>query len=158
MGTHTIYEKTPLGTQEVAQRKVKMAPRLRMMLILVDGETPEGTLLEEARKIGAPEDCLAQLTALGMIKAAAGEAASATSSVRPRVSPAQRFTAAKEFMTATASSTMGLRAFLFILKLEKASTVEDLRALAPDFVEGLRKAAGEEEARILGGRLERLLA
>lgn len=158
MGIHTVYEKTEAGTQEVAQRKVKMAPRLRMMLILVDGETAEGTLLDEARKIGAPEDCLSQLAAMGFVRPVAGDAATATAGVRPRVTPAQRFTAAKEFMTATASSTLGLRAFLFILKLEKASTVEDLRALAPDFVAGLRKAAGDEEARVLGARLERLLS
>ena len=37
MSAGDIYGKTALGMQEVSNRKMKLAPRLRTMLILVDG-------------------------------------------------------------------------------------------------------------------------
>ena len=40
MSAGDIYAKTPLGVQEVSSRKMKLNPRLRTMLILVDGRSP----------------------------------------------------------------------------------------------------------------------
>ena len=37
MSAGDIYGKTVLGVQEVSNRKIKLAHRLRTMLILVDG-------------------------------------------------------------------------------------------------------------------------
>ena len=64
MSAGDIYGKTVLGVQEVSNRKIKLAHRLRTMLILVDGHQPALILQEEAGKLGAPDDFLDQL--LGM--------------------------------------------------------------------------------------------
>ncbi|HEX3057920.1 MAG TPA: hypothetical protein VHP62_01060 [Usitatibacter sp.] len=69
MAAGTIYRKTERGTAEVGERKLKLNPRVRTMLILVDGELDESALVERASQIGAPEDFLQQLLAAGLIEA-----------------------------------------------------------------------------------------
>ena len=67
MAAEDIYRKTDLGAAEITQRKLKLSPRLRTMLILTDGTRPESRLKEEGAQIGAPADFLEQLLALGVI-------------------------------------------------------------------------------------------
>lgn len=62
------YHKTPLGEAEVKERKLRISPRLRTMLILVDGIQTDEQLKEEGAKIGAPADFLDQLVAAGLIE------------------------------------------------------------------------------------------
>src|SRR4051812_33663866 len=100
-----MHAKTALGTHEITARKIKMPPRLRMMLILVDGESPDAKLAGEAQKIGAPPDSLAQLRQLGLIEPV-GELAQ-DAAPPARMTPPERFRAGKELMTASASSFMG---------------------------------------------------
>jgi hypothetical protein len=69
MAAGTIYRKTERGAAEVGERKLKLNPRVRTMLILVDGELDESALVERASQIGAPEDFLQQLLAAGLIEA-----------------------------------------------------------------------------------------
>jgi len=69
MAAGTIYRKTERGGAEVGERKLKLNPRVRTMLILVDGELDESALVERASQIGAPEDFLQQLLAAGLIEA-----------------------------------------------------------------------------------------
>jgi hypothetical protein len=63
-----IYAKTQAGADEVKKRAIKLAPRLRTMLILVDGAKPAAALLEEAEALGAPADFIEQLEAMGLIE------------------------------------------------------------------------------------------
>src|SRR3954471_23506981 len=132
-----MHAKTALGTQELRSRNIKMTPRLRMMLVMIDGQTDDETLRGEAAKVGAPADFLEQLLRLGLI-APVGAGAPPTPVA---MSDTDRFVAAKEMMTTGASGFMGLKTFFFILKLEKCGSVADLRALLPDFVAAIAKAA-----------------
>ena len=68
MAADDVYRKTELGSAEVKERKLKLNPRLRTMLILVDGVQTEAQLQEEAAGIGAPEDFLDQLVSAGLIE------------------------------------------------------------------------------------------
>ena len=72
-----IYAKTAAGVEEVKSRKMKLAPKLRTMLILVDGAKAALILQEEAGSLGAPPDVLEQLESLGLVKAAASPGAAA---------------------------------------------------------------------------------
>ena len=63
-----VYRKTDLGQAEVKERKHKLNPRVRTMLILIDGSHNEEQLMEEAAGIGAPADFLEQLLAPGLIE------------------------------------------------------------------------------------------
>ena len=68
MASGTVYRKTALGVAEVQERKLKLNPRLRTMLILVDGTLDEAALRDNAAQLGAPDDFLAKLLEAGLIE------------------------------------------------------------------------------------------
>jgi len=160
---NVIYRKTEHGTQEVAARKAKLAPRVRTMLILVDGITPEEMLKREAQQVGAPADFLEQLVGLGLIEstqAAPRAPAAPAAPAAPGGGSAvefQRFRDAQAFMNTTLVDALGIKSFFFTLKLERAATVADLRELAGPYLELMAKASGKEQAAVLGRRLKLML-
>ncbi len=165
MSAGDIFTKTAEGAQEVSSRRIKLAPRLRTMLILTDGVTPAFLLKEEAEKIGAPPDFLEQLSALGLVAKKGGAGAtprpasnpSADQPAEPMADEFLKFRAAKDFMNVTIVDALGIKSFFFTLKLEKASTRADLAELSESYVTSIRKSMGEAEAEVLIGRLQNLL-
>ena len=164
MSAGDIYGKSDLGMQEIGNRKLKLAPRLRTMLILVDGHQTALILQEEAAKIGAPDDFLDLLLNLGLIKKV-GKATDQTSMDpdRParrhadRVDEFERFRTAKDFMNVTVVDALGIRSFFFTLKLERAGNLVDLRELAGPYRDAILKGSGAEASRVYGERLQSLL-
>lgn len=164
MSAGDIYGKTALGQQEVGNRKIKLAPRLRTMLILVDGHQPAFILQEEAEKLGAPADFLDQLLGLGLI-ARVGTAVSQESIAADlqsgQAGPADdefaRFRVAKDFMNVTVVDALGIKSFFFTLKLERAGNLADLRELAGAYRDAITKGSGAEEARVFADRLSSML-
>ncbi|NRR33482.1 hypothetical protein HSX11_25230 [Oxalobacteraceae bacterium] len=57
----TIYDKTSKGRDEIATRAHKLAPRLRTLLLLVDGRRPEDELLRNVLGLGLTASALAEL-------------------------------------------------------------------------------------------------
>jgi hypothetical protein len=164
MAAGDIYRKTALGSNEITSRKLKLNPRLRTMLILIDGLQPEFILREEAEKVGAPASFIDELLALGLIeKAGRAQAAPAAAAAATPVAAApagdefSRFRAAKDFMNITIVDALGMKSFFFTLKLERASTRADLRDLATAYREAIAKADGEAAAKVLAARLEEML-
>ena len=155
MAAGDIYRKTDLGAAEIGRRKLKLSPRLRTMLILIDGTRPEFLVNEEGAKVGAPPDFLEQLAAMGLIEKA-GRASAAPAAV-PAPDEFTRFRAAKDFMNTTIVDAMGIKSFFFTMKLERAGNVADLCELAPAYREALAKAMGEGEAEVLALRLDEML-
>ena len=88
MSAGAIYTKTALGAAEIVDRKLRLPPRLRTMLILIDGHQPEFLIKEEAEKVGAPADFIDQLMARGLIEKSGQIAAAANS---PDVGPPLRW-------------------------------------------------------------------
>jgi hypothetical protein len=161
MAAADIYRKTDRGQAEIGNRKLKLNPRLRTMLILIDGLQPEFLVREEAEKVGAPPDFLEQLMKLGLVEKA-GRAAVPATAGEPVAQPAgvnefERFRAAKDFMNVTIVDALGIKSFFFTLKLERAGTVADLRELAEPYREALAKAEGEAQADVLSRRLQEML-
>ncbi len=156
---NVIYRKTERGTQELTARKAKLAPRVRTMLILVDGITPEEMLKREAQQVGAPADFLEQLVDLGLVESSERPASAAVAPVAGGGSSAdfQRFRDAQAFMNTTVVDALGIKSFFFTLKLERAATVADLRELAGPYLELMAKASGKEQAAVLGRRLKLML-
>jgi len=172
MSTEQIYIKTPLGIDEVQNRKLHLAPRLRTMLIMIDGHKTVSALRESAAKFGCPEDFIESLEAAGLIVklgtsmatqapiAVAGE----PSVVRavPNISTTvtqtfqddyARFRFAKDFMNSAIVNSLGIKAFFFTLKLERAGTVDDLRGLVKPFQDALTKASSAAVADTLTKQL-----
>jgi hypothetical protein len=165
MSAGDIYSKTALGLQEVGNRKMKLVPRLRTMLILIDGHQPAFILQEEAGKLGAPDDFLAQLLGMHLIEKI-GSAISQESKAADKQSnqPAvavdefTRFRAAKDLMNITVVDALGIRAFFFTLKLERAGNLADLRELVGPYRDAIAKGSGAEEARVFTERLNSMLS
>ena len=164
MSATAIYAKTPLGVQEMSNRKLKLSPRLRTMLILVDGHQPALILEEEAGKLGAPADFLDQLLGMQLIEkigsAVTDESkASANALSQPVVAVDEftRFRAAKDLMNVTAVDALGIRSFFFTLKLERAGNLADLRGLTAAYREAIAKGSGADEAKVFTERLNALL-
>ena len=158
-----IYRKTARGTQEIAQRKLKLNPRVRTMLILIDGTQPELLVKEEGTKVGAPADFLEQLLQEGLIEkagrvAAPGAAPAAAQAAAPVAADEySRVRAAKDFMNVTIVDALGIKSFFFTLKLERAGTRADMRGLAGAYRDAIAKADGDAAADVLAARLEEML-
>jgi len=168
MAAGDIYRKTALGTAEIAARKMKLNPRVRTMLILIDGAQPEFILREEGTKVGAPATFLEELLKLGLIEKAGrsqapAPAAGPQAAPKPQASAAasggefEKFRAAKDFMNVTIVDALGIKSFFFTLKLEKAGTCADLRELAGAYRDAIAKGEGEAQANVLAARLTEML-
>jgi hypothetical protein len=159
-----IYAKTPAGSEEVRSRKMKLAPKLRTMLILVDGRKPVAALREEGSACGVPSDFIEQLEALGLVKPADGGAAPQGPGVRDNTragtgmpDPVARFRMAQQFMNDTVVNALGIKAFFFTLKLERCANLNDLKELVEPYRAAIAKASGPAEADVLVRRLQEML-
>ena len=71
------------------------------------------------------------------------------------VPPAQQ---AKQLLNESAVAVLGLRAFLFTLKLEHCYSAEELRGILPEYERVVTKAKGEAFATAMVRRVEGILA
>jgi hypothetical protein len=161
-----IYAKTPAGSEEVRSRKMKLAPKLRTMLILVDGRKPVDALRDEVAACGMPSDCIEQLESLGLVRPVAGDGAPQGPAVRDNTRPGAsaagadplaRFRMAQQFMNDTAVNALGIKAFFFSLKLERCATLDDLKELVEPYHAAIAKGSGPAEADVLTRRVREML-
>jgi hypothetical protein len=162
MSAGDIYRKSSLGLEELNNRKLKLSPRIRTMLILVDGQVPLFLLKEEAEKVGAAPDFLEQLESMGLVVKADTNSKSATLGQHISTAPSfndefAQFRAAQDFMNVSAVNALGIKSFFFTLKLERACTLADLRNLVDDYRTSITKGSGKEAAEVLTNRLLALL-
>ena len=169
------YLKTAAGADELKSRARSLPMRVRSVLIMVDGQRSVAELRRSGAALGAPEDCLESLLRDGLIEAVQPLTASPppmaplpkvvaepaqlpeAATPAPSLTDAERFVQAQKFMVETLAEALGLRSFFFTLKLEKCYTLDDLRALVPDFMQALIKPKGELKARTLTQHLQSLL-
>jgi len=158
MDATALYQKTRKGEEEIKNRQLKLPPKLRTMLILIDGKKTLAQLNALAGQLGAGDDYAAQLEGHGLI---AGGGASAAPPVAASSAPAneefERFGAARRFMNETVVNALGMRSFFFVLKLEKCGTRAELAGLLEDYAKAITKGADENEAKVLVDRLRELL-
>ncbi|GAA5178751.1 hypothetical protein GCM10025771_18720 [Niveibacterium umoris] len=183
----TIYFKTPAGVHEIQARQIRLHPRLRSLLVLVDGKHSAGDLLDTLQAIGVSAAHLTELADLGLIAPAGGSVspdtiadseASATAEAETEAGfDAEIAEATEDVVTASGEvpdaaqqlrqlysyfnehirETLGLRGFMLQLQVEKAETLADYVAIRDEFVAAARKAKGEGTAARLEGELDRLL-
>ena len=130
----------------------------RNLLLVIDGAKTEEMLLANLAGISAAD--FAELHSLGLIAPVAGSAnksaggsraaAGAGSGSAPAAPAAEaapldyaQFTGA---LTQIISKELGLRGFTLTLAVEKAGTIEELRAVAERTLEQLRERKGEAAA------------
>lgn len=177
-----IYFKTATGAQEIQARQMRLHPRLRSLLVLIDGKHRAGELLDTLHAVGVTEAHFAELAELNLIDifgsggVAGNEAESpwATPSddtpTEPAAGDVQTDAAAEDadagtlqrrelyrFFNDHIRETLGLRGFMLQLQVEKAESVQDYQAIRDQFVTAVRKAKGETVATELQAELDQLL-
>ncbi|HEX7986636.1 MAG TPA: hypothetical protein VF616_24190, partial [Duganella sp.] len=154
------------GKEEIATRKYQLATRLRTLLVQIDGRRTEEELLRNVAGLGLGASALAELVEHGYIVLATSYASLAEPApaepapAEPAVpEPAQiaQFQSIYDFYNKTIKNTIGLRGFTLQLKVEKASSVAELRELRQPYVEAVQKARGGETAAALARQLDQLL-
>jgi hypothetical protein len=170
-----IYDKADKGREEIATRKYQLAPRLRSLLVMIDGKQSEAELLKKVLGLGLNEQSLIELleqefivmTSVGVASSIPQVAESTVSSVNSAIAPvlpsttpaeaAARFQALYNFYNETIKSTLGLRGFALQMKVERAGNLQDFHELRNVYIEAVLKAKGKEMARSLRDRLDQLL-
>jgi len=158
-----IWAKTDAGRHEIQARALVKERARRNLLLVIDGTRSEESLLAGLAGIG-PEDfrALAALQLIEPVSALAGARdgassrpaplgpASAPAPLGPATAPPSaapldyaQFTAA---LTKIISSQLGLRGFTLTLAVEKASTIEELQAVAQRALDQIRERKGEAAA------------
>ncbi len=177
-----IPTKTTEGQQEIAQRSRRLSARQRMLLISINGNSSVAELRKQFGSIGDFDELMRNLAELELINlpaavvvaeiptppppsaTAAKSAAPSTPAITPAAaavvpeSPPTGVAAAKQLMNETAFANLGLRAYMFTLKLEHCYTGEELLGLLPDFTRLLTTAKGEPYAIDLHERIEIMIA
>ena len=62
-----IFDKTDKGREEIATRKYRLAPRLRMLLVMIDGKHRVKDLLTNVAGLHLDEQSLGELISQGFI-------------------------------------------------------------------------------------------
>lgn len=156
----TVFTKTAAGLQEIQTRQLRLTPRLRSLLVLVDGKQHADALLETLKPMGVTEEHFKELHQMGLIDSPTG--AAPVSAPIAEVAPAQAIDAAvaaadTEHQAADlqmelyrlfgqAVGSLGLRGFKLQLQLEKATSLDDYRAFAGPVANAVRSARGEADA------------
>jgi hypothetical protein len=159
-----VYVKTDKGRDEIQTRKHQLPATLRSLLIMIDGRSTAGEILKQVAPMGITPDALEQLVAQGFIaldrpapETAATAPPAAQDSAADLLPDSQRFLTTRQYMTDTVVNAMGLRSFMFTLKLEKAETLQDLRGLLPEYTRLMEKGKSGMEAEVLVQKAKDLL-
>lgn len=172
-----VYDKTDKGREEIATRKYHVPPRLRTLLVMIDGRRPVSALIASFSAIGVTEDTVNELLReeyIALVSPAVPVAAVAPPvAPPPRPAPvldpepqlaevpeqsdSERFRSLYDFYNQTIKSTIGLRGIGLQLKVEKCDSVDDFRALRLAYLDAVLKAKGREMALSLRDRLDQLL-
>ena len=133
-----IWAKTEAGRSEIQARALVKERAQRNLLLLIDGVKTDAMLLASLAGISAAD--FESLRSLGLIEpvatpsASRGGSSSSRSAASASAAPAtetaldyEQFTAA---LTQMISKELGLRGFVLTLAVEKAGTIEELRAVA----------------------------
>ena len=152
------FTRTSKGNHEIGQSKKTLAAKLRTVLFLVEPDKDVREIQRQILLIGAPADALQQLVNGGYVAPVTAFNApvkAGTLSVEDQVA---QFRIAKTFMNETVVDALGIRAFMFTLKLEKCATAADLATLVPEYAQALLKKLDREAVRALVERTRELLA
>ena len=157
-----IWSKTDAGRLEIQTRALVKERALRNLLLLIDGVRTQESLLAGLAGISAADfEGLRELGLIVPLPASGGSRGSAAASARaaapaasasngPSAAAAPRapldysqFTAA---LTQMISKELGLRGFVLTLAVEKASTIEELRAVAQRTLTQIGERKGDAAA------------
>jgi hypothetical protein len=153
-----IYTRTEKGNEEVGTRRHALDARLNSVLFLVDGKRTSDEVNVLVKRLGNPADSLDRLVEGGYVqlveKPPAPPAAAGSSTkhpggtVPPSILPTNSRAdsdlqnALYQHLITAAKKYLGMKGFLFHLKIEKAVDLAELRALITPMSEAIAKSRG----------------
>ena len=154
--------KTAQGRSEVADRRLKLGARQRVLLIAINGEHELRELRTQFRSFGDVDALLAELAAAGLVDAGDGAGTAPTPALAQAALAAEAeippVPLARQFMNESVVANLGLRAFLFTLKIERCYTRQELTDLLPEYRRVLAKSLGADAVAAFSARAEALIA
>src|SRR4030095_2347389 len=127
------FERTEKGQVEISQSKKSLPAKLRTVLFLVDPTKDASEIQRQILPMGAPANALTELVTGGYVAPVSEFNAPLKDGARSIDDQVAHFRVAKAFMNETIVDALGIRAFMFTLKLEKCATATDLGTLLPDY-------------------------
>jgi hypothetical protein len=158
-----IYQKTQKGTEAVANRHSGLAPRLRSLLIMVDGKRTYAELTTMAAALGDPQR-LSELEAEGLVAPAVAEERTMPAALEPVGGPQPSVTAAPQraanlaqaqrFSSHLLEHLLGPMAEPLCIKIEGARDLADFVAVIKRAREIVREIKGAAEAERFVAQIE----
>lgn len=156
-----IYRKTAKGLAEIETRVYKLAPRLRSVLIMVDGKRSDDELAQVLPQAGEAVDSLAregfieEFVRVGTAATTApAPAAAAAAAERTIIRPPQpSFEAMRRDLLRAFNDRLGPAGEGMAMRLEKARNETEFRALLPAAVQLVSTLQGREAAEAFVARI-----
>jgi hypothetical protein len=146
----TIFRKTAKGTAEIETRAHRLTPRMRSLLILVDGKR-DADDLRQLITVQADET-LKALSEQGFIEAvgetmrAAPAAEAAAAAPAPPAAPAQDVNVVRKAAIRMLTEILGPTADTLAVRMEKARSMEELKPLLGQAAKLILAARGRSPA------------
>ncbi len=154
-----IFRKSAKGVAEIETRAHRLVPRMRSMLILVDGKRSDADLTALMPEHAAAT--LASLLAQGFVELVAppdlpapGTTRAAVPSAAPNAAPS--FDAVRRTVVRALTDTVGPDAETLALRIERTHHIEDLRLLLPQVVQTVGNMRGRAAAEAFAARFAAL--
>jgi hypothetical protein len=135
-----VYHKSAKGAEAIATRQHGLSPKLRSMLIMIDGKRGFEELVHLSQMLGDPEELLGQLLDHGFIEPGAtvhsshsthstapAPLASAPAPLAPAARPALTLVEAQRFVSRRLTDLLGPNAEELCLRIEAAKNVHDFQ-------------------------------
>jgi hypothetical protein len=169
-----VPNKTAAGYAEIQNRSLHLGPRQRTLLISIDGAHSVHQVREQFRVLGDVSPLIQELCNSGLLllngkstTPASSDGASSTRESQPSASSNATsmheippLGLVRQFMNETTVQALGLRAFMFTLKLERCSTKAELEDVVAEYHRLLGKARKTEPgyAEAMTRRVQEMLA
>jgi hypothetical protein len=155
MDMATMYRKTSHGSDAIAHRHPALGPRLRSLLILVDGRRSVAELAALGAACGNTEELLRVLLAHGFIEPLA---APATPAVPATATAAVPLAQARTLAVRRLTDLLGPSATDLCLRLEATDSVPEFRIAVRRVEATLREVVGPQRAAQFVSEVENLRA
>lgn len=135
---NALYRKSPKGVEAIAHRQPGFGPKLRSMLILIDGKRSFDELGRLSSMLGDTQQLLEQLLADGFIEAAAVEATSVKAAPTPDVKALPQ---AQRFAVHRLTNVLGPMSEQLCMRIESTRNWEEFNAAivhAENIVRGIK--------------------
>lgn len=153
-----VYVKTAKGQEEISARTYRLAQKLRLMLILVDGRLSVAAHREKAGSLGDVIAYLEELERDGFIEAVAPAAASVPASAATAPAAALALPELKKNLNRVIHDYLGPDGDMFTEKIERCRTREEVRSYYESVQIAFREILGKRRSEELHAKCSAWLA